>query len=148
MSALSIKSQIIARLLALAEPLKKSDFGFREIERKTTPFFLAAVKPAIHVIIFPEDVIEQDARGYTIEFHALFKLIIEDQRDAYALADRATGFLQEKIESDTQLSGLASKLEYASDQPFTEEALKPAGGNSLMYLINYRRLRTNPYTLY
>lgn len=148
----SIKRQIAARLLAIAQPLKTSDFGFRLVERKSTPFLLEPTKPAIHLIILPETPIDQDERGYTIEFHALYKIIVDDARDPYDLCDRAAGYLQNQIESDgsnpMQLGGLVSKLEYAGDQPFTEEALKPDGGNAVTYLINYRRMRGDPYTLY
>lgn len=147
----SIKRQIIARLLELAAPLKKGvseDGIFRAIERKRTFFLLEPNKPALHLIILPEDQIGQDERGYTMQFMASWKIIVEDARDPFDACDAAEEFLQKTIESDLQLSGLVNSLEYHGDQPFTETELKPDGGTLVNYLIQYRRMRGEPTTLY
>ena len=151
----SIKQQIIAALLALAMPLMKNTAAIRKIERKRTLFLMEDTKPAIHLVITPETVVDEDTRGYDIEFHALYKIICDDARDPADLADGVAAFLQTAIESDPQLNGasgqqpsLASWVRYFGDTPFTQEELKPDGGILVTFLVRYRRLKGDPNTTY
>jgi hypothetical protein len=82
-----IKKQIIARLLALCEPMRTNALALRVIERKRTPFLTEAVLPALHLVVGDESVIEEDTRGWTMEFPVFFKFITADARDVdvYAL---------------------------------------------------------------
>lgn len=143
----SIKQQIIARLLALAEPLK-TDGTLRLIARKRTLFLLEPIKPALHLVVGDETVIGQDFRGYTCEIPVLLKLILADTRDAEGKGDELAAYLQKQIESDDQLSTLAVSITYDGELPFTEEELKPEGGTVLAYVIQYRRERAGPETSY
>lgn len=141
----SIKQQIIARLLDLAMPLKASA-GFRKIERKRTLFLREDVKPAIHLVVGDETVMSEDERGYTMQFPAMFKVLVSDTRATEDASDKAVAYLQEAIEADPQLNGggnkaLANKATYDGELPFTEEELKPDGGAVVSYVIEYRRYR-------
>jgi hypothetical protein len=143
----TIKQKIIARLLELAQPLRSSA-GVRVIERKRTLFLVEPVKPAIHLVIGDETVVGEDTRGYVHEFPITFKIIMSDTRDAYNAVDGMVGFLQSQIESDPQLNDLAVVIKFDGELPFTEELLKPDGGSAVMYVIQYRRVKGDPYTRY
>jgi len=143
----SIKTKIVKRVLELCEPLK-TQLKFRKIERKRTFFLLEAVKPALHLIFGPETMIGEDNRGYTMEFPLTFKIIVDDARDPYAVADDAQAWLQEQIESDLQLSQLANSIVYEGDNPYTDEELKPDGGILVIYIVQYRRERAKPGVSY
>lgn len=147
--SLSIKQKIIARVFALCEPLKTTVTPpFRAIERTRSLFLLAAVKPALHVVIGDENKIEEDVFGYTMEFPIAFKVIVEDARSVEDVSDAAVAFLQTKIEGDPQLNGgsgaLANSVKYDGELPFTEEVTKPAGGAVVMYVVQYRRKIAQP----
>ena len=143
----SIKQQIIARLMALADPMK-SELKFRRIERKRTLFLLEDIKPALHLVVGDEVVVGEDNFGYTMEFPIAWKVIVEDARATEDVSDQAVAFLQEKIEGDPQLNAgagaLANSVKYDGELPFTEEQLKPAGGAVVMYLVQYRRKIAQP----
>jgi hypothetical protein len=156
--AKSIKAQIIARLLELCQPLATAPVPFRLIERKHTVFLIEAIKPALHLVVGQESQIGEDTRGYTKQFPAWFKIMLADSRDAYGLADDAAAFIQQAIEADFtggdptsgkgQLRGLANKIQYEGEQPFTDEAIKPDGGTVVMYTVEYRTPRGDPYSTY
>lgn len=143
----SVKMQIIARLLAICQPLI-AEQKFLKVERKQTLFLLESVKPALHLVIGDERVLYQDERGYNMQFPVLFKLLTESPDDGYNQADKAAAFVQEKIEADEQLNRLASKVTYDGEMPFTEEVLKPAGGTVITYLVEYRRMKAQPSVNY
>jgi hypothetical protein len=144
---MSIKSQIVARLQEIVKPLL-AESKFRAIARATAPAITAPIKPAIHLVIGDERRIEEDTRGYTMEFPVMYDLIVEDARDPYALADASVAFVQEKVESDIQLGGLCNALIYDGELPYTNDINRPFGGTLVMYLIQYRRPRANPNALY
>ena len=139
----SVKMQIIARMLAICQPLI-AEQKFLKVARVQTLFLLEPVKPALHLIVGDEKVLYQDERGYTMQFPVMFKLITEDPDDGYTQADKAAAFVQTVIEADEQLAGLANKITYDGEMPFTEEVLKPAGGTVVMYLVEYRRYKAQP----
>lgn len=149
----SIKQKIIERAIALLEPLKGEE-GIRVIERKRTLFLLEPLKPAIHVVVGPEIVIEEDDRGYRKEFSLFIKLLVAEARNLEDAVDRLTWKIQVKLEADPQLNGtnptapLASKLTYDGEQPFGEEILKPEGGTVIAYVVEYRRYRAEPKSTY
>lgn len=149
----SIKQRIIERAIALLTPLKGEE-GIREIERKRTLFLLVTNKPAIHVVTGPEIVLEEDDRGYTMEFPIFLKLMVSEARSVEDRVDALTWRIQKKLESDPQLNGsatdapLASKLTYDGEQPYGEEILKPDGGTVIAYVVQYRRYRAEPKVTY
>lgn len=147
---MTIKQQIIARLLELAEALKTSG-DVKEVLRVTSPFLLAEKNlPSLHVMIGAEDNIteEEELRGYVKEFDVLFKFTVRHATDPYTAAEELVGKLQVAIESDIQLSGLATKIIYIGDNPFSNEINKPLGGNMVTYRVQYRRQRAKPETQY
>lgn len=145
----TIKQRIMEHVLNLLEPLK-GEQGLREIERKRTLFLLAPIKPAIHVVAGPEIVLEEDNRGYRLEFGLFFKLFVSEARNMEDEVDRITGRIQEKIENDAQLNGnenqaaLAIRTTYDGEQPYGEEILKPEGGTVIAYVVEYRRYIAEP----
>lgn len=148
----SVKARIIARLLEIAQPLL-GDGKFRVIERASAPFLTVAVKPALHLVIGDEHRIEEDNRGYTLQFPATWDLIVQDARDPYALADESVTFLQRAMEKDPQLTnsdaaGLCNAMIYDGELPYTSELTKPVGGTLVMYLLQYRRAIGEPETGY
>jgi hypothetical protein len=149
----SIKQQIIERAIGLLGALPGEE-GIREIARTRTLFLQAAMKPAIHVVAGPEIVLEEDDRGYTLEFPLFFKLYVSEARNLEDQVDRMVWKIQEKLEADPQLNGslptaaLASKLTYDGEQPFGEEILKPEGGTVIAYVVQYRRYRAEPKSTY
>lgn len=143
----SIKQRIIARLLALAEPLKTNG-ELRKIARARTVVLLEAIKPSLHLVVGDEVVVDEDDRGYTMEFPAALKLILSDGMDVSAAGDVMVAKLQAAIESDPQLNGLANSIKYEGETPFTEKELEPTGGVLLRYVIQYRRVRAQPETSY
>lgn len=144
----SVKSQIIARLLAICAPLK-AEGRFREIKRASAPFLIPSLKPCIHLVVGDEIKVLEDIQGYTLEFPVTFDLIVADASDPYTLADESAAYLQEKVESDQQLmnnegSGFCSSVVYDGELPYTSEITRPVGGALVMYLVRYRRNRANP----
>ncbi len=136
----SIKTRIIKRVLEICAPLV-SDGKVRKVERTSSLFLLETIKPSIHLVVGDESGVVEDERGYTANFPLMVKIILDDARDPYGASDFLVPFVQGKLESDEQLAGLASKITYDGELPFTEEALKPDGGTVLMYLVEYRRMR-------
>lgn len=151
----SIKQRIIERILELCEPMKGAH-GVRVIERKRTLFLVEAVKPAIHLVVGPEIVLEEDNRGYRCEFSVFLKILVEDARNVADVADSIVWKLQTAIEGDAQLNAgdedtsdaLAIKTTYDGEQPFGEDILKPEGGAVLGYVVEYRRLIAQPKSNY
>lgn len=146
---MTTKQSIVARIFELLEALKTAG-TVRECVRVTTPFMLATVLPSIHLVIGPEDnkTEEEELRGYVCEFPVSIKVTVEDARDPYGKAEEIVGPIQEAIEGDPQLNGLAVKILYQGDDPFTNELNKPVGGNMVTYLVQYRRQRAAPGTQY
>lgn len=146
---MTTKQQIIARVLALLEALKTAG-TVREVMRVTTPFLQAKFLPSIHLVIGAEDnkTDEEELRGYVCEFPVAIKVTVEHPTDPYGRAEEIVGPIQAAIESDPQLNGLAVKIVYQGDDPFSTEETKPRGGNMVTYLIQYRRRRGLPNTQY
>lgn len=145
----NIKQRINERVLALMTELGKTA-GIREIARKRTLFELAAIKPALHLVTGPEIVLEEDNRGYRLEYPVFFKLFVSEARNLEDEVDRYVGLIQETVETDSQLAAdnnanaLALKVTYDGEQPFGEEILKPGGGTVVAYRIEYRRYIAEP----
>jgi hypothetical protein len=146
---MTTKQSIINRIVELLEALKTAG-TVREVQRVTTPFLLATILPSIHLVIGPEEnkTEEEELRGYVCEFPVMIKVTVEDARDPYGKAEEIIGPIQSAIEADLQLSGLAVKILYLGDDPFTNELNKPVGGNMVSYLVQYRRQRALPSTQY
>jgi hypothetical protein len=147
MNDVAIKKQIIDRMLALLAPLK-NDSTVRKIERVTSPWLTEQIRPAIHLVVNPERVIDQDTAGWTMEFSVDVRLIFESQRDPYLKADELEAFIQKEFEGDLQLNQLANHVDYEGDTPYVDEVQKPDGGIFLHYNVQYRRFKANPYARY
>lgn len=139
----SIKSQAICRLLEICEALKTNGAEVRTIKRVLSPFLTEDIKPALHLVIGHEVVIEQDTRGYRSEFPASFKLILDDGNDRYEKADWLVAWLQEQIEADEQLGGLVSKITFDGVYPYVDEII-PGGFILVSYKIEIRRAKAQP----
>jgi hypothetical protein len=142
----SLKTQIAAYLLNLCEPLIANG-KVRKVERKSTPFLLEPALPALHLLFGKEDVILEDERGYNLKFQASFKIMVDEKRDPYTLVDELEAFLQEAIEADPQLGGLASKVTYVATTPFVDE-VQTSNFTIVTYDVEYRRYRAKPDTGY
>lgn len=139
----SIKKQIIDRMLAVLLPLKEEN-RVRKVERVHGLFLQETVVPALHLVIGDESVAGQDNYGYTIQFAVGFELIFSEVRDPEGKADEMAAFIQEKMESDPQLSSLADAITYDSCQPFVSEESKTPAVVVVNYVLQYRRKRANP----
>lgn len=147
---MTTKQSIIARILELCEALKTAG-DVKEVVRETTPFALAESNlPSLQVIVGPEDNItdEEELRGYVVEFDVMLKLTVRHASELYNAVDVLVGRLQAAIEGDIQLNGLATKIVYQGDNPFSNEINKPLGGNMVTYRVQYRRRRAQPETSY
>jgi len=147
MADLSVKQQIIARILADLLPLAAGDAGaakFRSVQRRTAPVFLANIVPALQIIVGPEHKIEDTNAGPVMEFPMDLWVIVSDPNDPYGLADQMSAPVQAAIESDQQLASLANSILYDGDQPYTNEIVKPLGGCVLLYTVQYRRQIAQP----
>lgn len=146
-----VKQRQIARILELLEVLKTSG-AVKNVERVTRPLTMAPVMPALQLVVGPEDVQtdEEDTRGYLIEYVVAITVIDSAAKpeDRLLKIDTLTAAVQVAIESDLQLAELARFITYQGDDPFYSEDQKPLCGNTLTYLIQYRRARANPSALY
>jgi len=133
----SIKNQIANRLLAVCKTLP----GLRRVVRKREPFLLEDVKPALHVVTGAEKVLYEDERGYNCELAVLFQAIFDENRLPFDASDAFEAQLQSVIEADAQLGGLCSKISYRGGIPFIVEHENPVCVVTLMYRVEYRRLR-------
>lgn len=145
----NIKQRIMERILEILEPLK-GEAGLRKIERVRTLFLVEPQKPCLHVVAGPEIVLEEDNRGYRVEFGLFLKLGVSEARNQADEVDRYVGLIQTAIEGDAQLNGgdgadvLAIRTKYDGEQPYGEEILKPEGGTVIAYVIEYRRYIAEP----
>ena len=146
---MTTKQQIIARVVDLLEVLKTAG-TVREVVRVTTPFLQAKFLPSIHLVIGAEEnkTDEEELRGYVCEFPIAIKVTVEHATDPYGAAESIVGPVQAAIETDIQLSGLATHITYQGDDPFSTEETKPRGGNMITYLVQYRRRRGAPDSQY
>jgi hypothetical protein len=109
---------------------------------------LEPIKDSLHLIIGDEHQMQEDERGYWMQFPIMWKIMVADARDAYAKTDDTSALLQAGIETDAQLSGLANRITYHGELPFTDEVLKPDGGTVVLYTVEYRRVRGDPTLTY
>jgi hypothetical protein len=143
----SIKTQIIAKLIAICEPLVTQSV-VRKVVRKHMLFLTEAVTPALHVVVGDEKELYQDERGYCSQFPVAFQIIFAENRDPEKAADEFESFLQTAIEADEQLGGLCSKITYNGAAPFVLEETNPASLAVVTYLVEYRRVKGQPSSGY
>lgn len=143
----SIKKQIMSRILADLEPLKTSG-DFRSITREVNLLATAAVLNALQIYDGPERLMNKDNRGRTFHFDIGLKILAQEQRDLGAAKDALVPKVQQILETDYQLGGLASIVDGGEEVPFLTEVNKPLGGSLVLYTIQYRRVLGDPYTTY
>lgn len=145
------KQRQIDRILALLEAMKVAG-TVRAVDRVTKPVTIAPLLPALQVVVGPEDVQsdEEDTQGYLIEYVVAITAIDSAGKDADRLSkiDTLTAAIQVAIEGDHQLASLARWIKYQGDDPFYSEDSKPLCGNTLTYLVQYRRRRGAPSVIY
>jgi hypothetical protein len=56
--------------------------------------------------------------------------------------------VQRIMEQDLQLGGLVNWIKGGEEQPFIAEVGKPVGGALVHYVVEYRRMRADPYRSY
>jgi len=146
---MTTKQQIIARVLVLLDALKTAG-TVRAVSRLTTPSQLGKLRPSLHLVVGAESNVgeEEELRGYVLEFPIAIIALVEHATDPAGAAEDLVGPIQAAIEVDPQLNGLAVKIVYQGNEPFSTEQSKPLGGSELTYLIQYRRRRGLPNTQY
>ena len=154
---MSIKSQIITRILALLEPLISQGVSIpgradvvklRKVLRKNTVFHLEQIKPALHLVVGDEQVLDEQEQGYTMTFQLALKILISEVADAELIGDELCAFIQTHIEADQQLGSLVSKITYQGDRPSLNDQGKPDGEIIVDYVVEYRRYRGDPARSY
>jgi len=144
----SVKQQIIARVLEIAEALKTSG-KLKVVKRVTSPYLLESILPAMHIVVQGENADEgEDLQGYELTFPLDLKLIFEHPTDPYGAADQLKTEVQTVMESDPQLNRLANRIIYRGDESFMGEQTSPLGGAMLLYDIQYRRRYGDPSANY
>lgn len=145
------KQRQIARILRLLEALKVGN-TVRTVDRVTRPVTEAPITPALQLVVGPEDARdeEEDTQGFLLEYVVAITLIVSNPKDAerLALVDTITAAIQVAIESDIQLAQLVRFIRYQGDDPFYSVDKNPIAGNTLSYLVQYRRRRAKPSEIY
>jgi hypothetical protein len=95
-----------------------------------------------------ETQLDADNRGRTFTFTLGVKVLLEDPQDLAMAKDDLVPKVQQLIENDIQLNGLANIVDGGAEQPFLNELGKPVGGAFLTWTIQYRRYLGNPYATY
>jgi len=142
MADLSIESQIREHLKTLVDPLKQQGH-VRGIRYVSDLLITAKIDPELQFNMGPETTIGEDHCGYTMRANVVFKLCLKDYRDE-GRAERLMelkGLLQNLLEADDQLNGLANSFLYQGDEKFIATATSPIGGCYLIYQLEYRRKR-------
>lgn len=147
-----VKQRQVARILELLEAMKVAG-AVRTVEEVTRPVALSPTLPAIQLVVGPEDVNteEEDTQGYLIEYVVGITVIDSSPKteDRINKVRTLTAAVQAAIEGDIQLSPtLARSVSYQGDDPFYSESDKPICGNTLTYLVQYRRRRAVPSAIY
>src|SRR4051812_4215655 len=115
----SIKKQIVARLLAVMEPLKANDPPIRGISRRRGFGPAQDALPSIELIIGEETRVSDETRGGELQFPIFIKINVGGGRDTYDQADTLAAVVQTEVEGDDQLSGLCNNLTYHGETPFS-----------------------------
>ena len=142
----SIKKQIMARVLSNLAPLTPTPF--RLVERRVDILAAADVKPSLFVYDGEEEPAGEDNHGRTFRFPLALKIMFESQRNLGDVKDTLVWQVQNAIEDDIQLNGLANILDGGNEVPFVEEQGKPDAGALVFYTVEYRRVRGDPLTTY
>jgi hypothetical protein len=141
-----IKKRIMDRVLSNLATLKPATA--RSVTRELDIEKVARDLPAILVYTSPEQQSGRDNRGRTFRFTLAVKCLLQDPRDIQSATEVMVAKVQQVMESDIQLNGLATLLDGEDVTYFVNELNKPVGGAFITYDIEYRRLRGDPYTTY
>lgn len=135
---MTIKQQIMSRVLALMEALKAE--GVRSVSREVNVMLMAPVLPAIQVYDGNETQVGEDHIGRTYDLAIGIKVACEG-KDLVAEVEAWTGKIQDAIEADVQLAGLVNVITDRMVDPFLAEQNKPVGGAMIGYTVRYRTKR-------
>lgn len=140
---MSVRSQIIAQILDLLNPLIAQN-KVRSVDRVHALFLQAAIKPALHLVVGDEVQVAQDNRGYTAEIGMFFEIIFDEVRDPEGKADELAAFIQRRVEADPQINRLANEITFKGVRNFVNDAIAPEALSIVQYTLQYRRERGNP----
>lgn len=136
----SIHKQIIAQLESVLTPLKTAG-TVRELAVRNSAAHGAKALPALHIVPGDEQRLAEDTQGLTLERAYLFKLVFGQVRAPFDKAADLVQAVQEAIETDGQLNGLAVSITYQGEQPWISDDTEAVEGTFLLYQVQYRRRR-------
>jgi hypothetical protein len=149
----SIKKRILARIIANFQPMLSSTNPtpagrLRQVKREMDFLKWSEALPALMLYDGDEEIVGEDERGITVQFPIMLKLCWSDHRDLSTKKEELVPEVQRIMESDLQLGGLANWVKGGEEEPFINEIGKPDGGALVHYLVEYRRMRGDPYQTY
>jgi hypothetical protein len=149
----SIKKRILARIVsnlsAMVSPNSPTPAGkVRQVTREMDLMKNTEHLPSLMLYDGEEEIMEEDERGITLQFPVAIKLNWTDPRDLARMKEELVPEVQRIMESDLQLNGLANWVKGGAENPFINEVGKPNGGVMIIYIVEYRRRRGDPYTTY
>jgi hypothetical protein len=145
----SIKLQIMNKVKANLGTLVTSEL-FRSVSREMDPLAKNKAMPSLMIYDGTEVPIGSDTRGITKEFPLTIRLNFTAPRDISEEKDRLVPKVQKVMEdlANIQLNGLATIVDSGTEVPFINEINVPEGGAWLIYRVEYRVVRGNPYATY
>lgn len=149
----SIKKQILGRvstnlgtMVSASNPTPAGKV--RSVKREMDLLKWSEAVPALMIYDGDEEIVDEDERGITLQFPMMIKACWSDHRDLSTKKDELVPEIQRIMESDLQLGGLANWVKGGQEEPFINEVGKPEGGAMVLYMVEYRRMRGNPYATY
>lgn len=138
----SVKKKIMTRLGVMFDELK-TDSSLRYAERTFAPPERSRIYPSAFFYEGIEKPVGADTRGRSYRFPLYIDILFRTETDLLGQKDDLTALVQDKIESDLQLSGLGVLIEPGEEIPLMSRLKEPAGGVRLVFPILYRRERGN-----
>lgn len=144
----SIKNQLKSALFDVLTPLK-DDSKVRVLERRRNPYVLPPQQPCAYLSFGEETQVGEDMRGMVMEFTAYVTCYAEGPRGREDALDLITQSVEDLIEADPQLGGLANWVKYQGESPFYDpQSEGDVGGVDLAFRVQYRRLNADVSAAY
>lgn len=149
----SIKARLLNRIESNFAPMisgtNPTPKGFvRRVSREMDLLAWSDSLPALMIYDGDEEIMDEDERGITVQFPIMLKLCWSDNRNLSTKKDELVPVVQKIMENDLQLGGLANWVKGGEEEPFINEVGKPQGGALVHYVVEYRRMRGDPYATY
>jgi len=138
----SIKKQICARIQSNLEALGPLSNGpFKVVARKLDPMQIAQVMPSLYWRPGAESQLGNgDTQGRTYTFPLVIVTHFKGA-DKVEQHDDLVAAIQDAVEGDLQLNGLANVLVGGTEDPWIDEQANDVGGSVIIYTVEYRRRR-------